>query len=115
MIDHQLQAQVEADSAAIEPAREATREVPSIDQIEAIERHLKGLPARQQMTVQSAIHRLKQSIENLRDRGYNLDEVASELKKHGLHVSGRTIARHLRSVAPKKRASAAQYPSTQST
>ena len=103
-MDTELQAHPQAESTAMRLPRGA----PSIDQIEAIEKHLKGLPARQQMTVQSAIHKLKQSIENLRDRGYNLDEVATELKKHGLHVSGRTLARHLRSVAPKKRASAAQ-------
>lgn len=100
----ELQAHTQAESTDIEPPRDA----PSIDQIEAIERHLNGLPARQQMTVQSAIQKLKQSIEKLRARGYNLDEVATELKQHGLHVSGRTLARHLHAAAPRKRASATQ-------
>ena len=107
-MDTEPKAHPQAELTAIEPPREATREAPSIDQIEAIERHLNGLPARQQMTVQSTIQKLKQSIEKLRARGYNLDEVATELKKHGLHLSGRTLARHLRSAAPKRRASAAQ-------
>ena len=100
----ELQAHAQTASTAIEPPHDASE----IDQIEAIERHLNGLPARQQMTVQSTIQKLKQSIEKLRACGYNLDEVATELKKHGLHMSGRTLARHLRSAAPKRRASAAQ-------
>lgn len=100
----ELQAHAQTASTPIEPPRDAS----AIDRIEAIERHLNGLPARQQMTVQSTIQKLKQSIEKLRARGYNLDEVATELKKHGLHMSGRTLARHLRSAPPKRRASAAQ-------
>jgi DNA-directed RNA polymerase specialized sigma24 family protein len=105
-MDTELQARQHAESTAIEPPREATREAPSIDQIEAIERHLNGLPARQRMTVLAAIQRLKPSIEKLRARGYSVDEVAAELKARGLHISGRTLVRHLRAGVPKKRASA---------
>ena len=107
-MDYQREAQLEAEVAAVEPPRQATHGALSIDQIEVIERHLNGLPARQQMTVQAVIHRLKSSIERLRARGYSMDEVAAVLKARGLHVSGRTLARHLRSAAPKKRASATQ-------
>ena len=99
----ELQANARTASTATEPPHDAS----AIDPIEDIERHLNGLPARQQMTVQSTIQKLKQSIEKLRARGYKLDEVATELKKHGLHMSGRTLARHLRSAAPKRRVSAA--------
>ena len=107
-MDTEQQAHPQDDSTAIEPALEATREVPSIDQIEAIERHLNGLPARHQMTVLAAIQRLRPSIEKLRARGYAIDEIAAELKTGGLNISGRTLARHLRVGAPKKRASATQ-------
>ena len=107
-MDTELQAHPQAESTAMRLPREATREVPSIDQIEAIERHLNGLPARPQMTVLAAIQRLRPSIEKLRARGYTIDEVAAELKTSGLSISGRTLARHLRAGAPKKRTSATQ-------
>ena len=100
----QLESEVSASSSQGEPPGEAL----SASQLETIERHLRGLPLRQKLTVRAAITKLKPSIERLRGRGYTVDEVAAELRSHGLQISARTLTRHLRTDAPKKGISAAQ-------
>lgn len=78
----------------------------SKNMIEDIEQHLRSLPTRQVVTLETAIKKLKPTIQKLKVRGYSMDEVAAELSAGGLVVSARTLTRYLRADAPKKRVSA---------
>ncbi len=80
----------------------------TIGSLETIAQRLEALPARQALTIHSAVQRLAPTIKKMRARGYSLDEAAAELRAGGLPLSARALARHLRTAAPKKRASASE-------
>ena len=94
--------------------RNGTDPLAHID-LAAIEARLKALPVRQRATLRATIERLAPTLLKLKDRGYSVDDLVSELKAVGITVSARGLARHLRAAPPKKTTSALQQASTQST
>ena len=107
-MNHSPTDQLKSEAVASSSPSDLPCKVLSAGQLEAIEQHLKSLPPRHKLTAQAAIAKLIPSIEKLRARGYTIDEVATELKTGWLNISARTLARHLRSGMPKKRASETQ-------
>ena len=107
-MNHSPTDQLKSEAVASSSPSDLPCEVLSAGQLEAIEQHLKSLPPRHKLTVQAAITKLKPSIEKLRDRGYTIEEVATELRSRGLQISARALTRHLRGGVPTKRASARQ-------
>lgn len=63
--------------------------------VNAIASWLDQLPPVETMTTAAVVKKLIPSIKKMQAKGYSIDQIAAELSRNGLPVSGRTLARHV--------------------